>query len=213
MRWLAIALALAANGRRSFGRDLIQRCRLRSNRSRAGRTAESSKAYAHRNRLFPLAKVRGVVGGDAQFERAAPRLEFGEPEPADAGNEAEAAQGAGDDLEREVDFASTDDIPDEPRAALGWFTRAAAHHHVMALNMVGRCYDLRWGTAPDTSMWKTETLLPFWTAAIGWILCARRIVAGLASESPSARTLPTSTRRFIAPTVSSIGTLRSTRCW
>ncbi|MGN6268956.1 MAG: tetratricopeptide repeat protein [Sphingomonas sp.] len=31
-------------------------------------------------------------------------------------------------------------------AALGWFTRAAAQHHVMALNMVGRCYDLGWGT-------------------------------------------------------------------
>jgi len=33
-----------------------------------------------------------------------------------------------------------------PKAALGWFTRAAAQHHVMALNMVGRCYDLGWGT-------------------------------------------------------------------
>jgi TPR repeat protein len=40
-------------------------------------------------------------------------------------------------------------VPADPRAALGWFTRAAAHHHVMALNMVGRCYDLGWGTAPD----------------------------------------------------------------
>lgn len=30
--------------------------------------------------------------------------------------------------------------------ALGWFKRAAAQHHVMALNMVGRCYDLGWGT-------------------------------------------------------------------
>lgn len=37
----------------------------------------------------------------------------------------------------------------DPRAALGWFTRAAAQHHVMALNMVGRCYDLGWGTAVD----------------------------------------------------------------
>ena len=34
-------------------------------------------------------------------------------------------------------------------AALGWFTRAAAQHHLMAINMVGRCYDLGWGTAPD----------------------------------------------------------------
>ena len=37
----------------------------------------------------------------------------------------------------------------DPVAALGWFTKAAAQHHVMALNMVGRCYDLGWGTAPD----------------------------------------------------------------
>lgn len=34
-------------------------------------------------------------------------------------------------------------------AALGWFVRAAAQQHVLALNMVGRCYDLGWGTAPD----------------------------------------------------------------
>jgi len=37
---------------------------------------------------------------------------------------------------------------DQP-AALGWFTRAAAQHHLMAINMVGRCYDLGWGTTPD----------------------------------------------------------------
>ena len=36
-------------------------------------------------------------------------------------------------------------------AALGWFLRAAARQHVMAINMVGRCYDLGWGTAPDKS--------------------------------------------------------------
>lgn len=40
-------------------------------------------------------------------------------------------------------------VPADPRSALGWFTRAAAQHHVMALNMVGRCYDLGWGTAVD----------------------------------------------------------------
>lgn len=34
-------------------------------------------------------------------------------------------------------------------AALAWFMRAAAQHHVMALNMVGRCYDLGWGTVID----------------------------------------------------------------
>ncbi len=34
-------------------------------------------------------------------------------------------------------------------AALGWFVRAAAQHHLMAINMVGRCYDLGWGTTPN----------------------------------------------------------------
>ena len=34
-------------------------------------------------------------------------------------------------------------------AALGWFTRAAAQHHAMAINMVGRCYDLGQGTPVD----------------------------------------------------------------
>ncbi len=34
-------------------------------------------------------------------------------------------------------------------AALGWFVRGAAQHHLMAINMVGRCYDLGWGTVPD----------------------------------------------------------------
>lgn len=37
----------------------------------------------------------------------------------------------------------------DPSAALGWFVRGAAQHHLMAINMVGRCYDLGWGTVPD----------------------------------------------------------------
>ena len=37
----------------------------------------------------------------------------------------------------------------DARAAIGWFVKAAAQHHVMALNMVGRCYDLGWGTTVD----------------------------------------------------------------
>lgn len=40
-------------------------------------------------------------------------------------------------------------VAKDEAAALGWFTRAAAQHHLMAINMVGRCYDLGWGTAPD----------------------------------------------------------------
>ena len=34
-------------------------------------------------------------------------------------------------------------------AGFAWFNRAAAQGHVMALNMVGRCYDLGWGVAVD----------------------------------------------------------------
>ncbi|MEO9132995.1 MAG: tetratricopeptide repeat protein [Sphingomonas sp.] len=41
------------------------------------------------------------------------------------------------------------DVARDEAAALGWFVRAAAQHHLMAINMVGRCYDLGWGTAPD----------------------------------------------------------------
>ena len=40
-------------------------------------------------------------------------------------------------------------VAPDPRAALGWFVKAAAQRHVMALNMVGRCYDLGWGTGVD----------------------------------------------------------------
>ena len=40
-------------------------------------------------------------------------------------------------------------VPVDQRAALGWFVKAAAQQHLMAINMVGRCYDLGWGTAPD----------------------------------------------------------------
>ena len=37
----------------------------------------------------------------------------------------------------------------DPRAGFGWFNKAAAQGHLMALNMVGRCYDLGWGTPVD----------------------------------------------------------------
>jgi TPR repeat protein len=35
----------------------------------------------------------------------------------------------------------------EPEAGFGWFEKAAQQGHLMALNMVGRCYDLGWGVA------------------------------------------------------------------
>jgi TPR repeat protein len=34
-------------------------------------------------------------------------------------------------------------------AAFGWFWKAAQQGHAMGLNMLGRCYDLGWGTAVD----------------------------------------------------------------
>ncbi|MDB5706405.1 MAG: hypothetical protein JWN66_3521 [Sphingomonas bacterium] len=40
-------------------------------------------------------------------------------------------------------------VAQDAPAALGWFVRAAAQQHLMAINMVGRCYDLGWGTAAD----------------------------------------------------------------
>ncbi|WP_375397801.1 tetratricopeptide repeat protein [uncultured Sphingomonas sp.] len=41
------------------------------------------------------------------------------------------------------------EVPGDARAGFGWFMRAAAQEHVMALNMVGRCYELGWGVVPD----------------------------------------------------------------
>lgn len=40
-------------------------------------------------------------------------------------------------------------VPQDTRAAFAWFGKAAAQGHLMALNMVGRCYDLGWGVAID----------------------------------------------------------------
>jgi TPR repeat protein len=37
----------------------------------------------------------------------------------------------------------------EAREGFGWFGKAAAQGHLMALNMVGRCYDLGWGVGVD----------------------------------------------------------------
>ncbi|WP_425229301.1 tetratricopeptide repeat protein [Sphingomonas sp.] len=41
------------------------------------------------------------------------------------------------------------EVAGDARAGFGWFMRAAAQEHVLALNMVGRCYELGWGVAPD----------------------------------------------------------------
>ncbi|AUW57268.1 sel1 repeat family protein [Sphingobium sp. SCG-1] len=41
------------------------------------------------------------------------------------------------------------ELPADPVAAVSWFNRAAQQHDMMALNMVGRCYDLGWGVGID----------------------------------------------------------------
>ena len=51
------------------------------------------------------------------------------------------------------------------------------------------------------------------SAVIGCTAWARRMVSVEASLSPRKRTLPAVTSSAIAPTVSSIGTVLSTRCW
>jgi len=50
------------------------------------------------------------------------------------------------------------------------------------------------------------------SAVTGWTAWARSMVADDASEMPRCRTLPASTSDFMAPQVSSIATVRSTRC-
>ncbi|MBR0552556.1 tetratricopeptide repeat protein [Stakelama marina] len=40
-------------------------------------------------------------------------------------------------------------VATDQRAGFAWFNRAAAQGHLMALNMVGRCYDLGWGVGVD----------------------------------------------------------------
>jgi TPR repeat protein len=41
------------------------------------------------------------------------------------------------------------DVERNPAEAFGWFWKAAQQGHVMGLNMLGRCYDLGWGTRVD----------------------------------------------------------------
>jgi len=40
-------------------------------------------------------------------------------------------------------------IAADPQQAVQWFAKAAQQQHVMAINMIGRCYDLGWGVAID----------------------------------------------------------------
>lgn len=43
------------------------------------------------------------------------------------------------------------EVARDARAGFGWFMRAAAQEHGLALNMVGRCYELGWGVAVDSA--------------------------------------------------------------
>lgn len=45
-----------------------------------------------------------------------------------------------------------DGVVRDEREAVGWFWKAAQKRHVMAINMVGRCYDLGWGVAIDKAL-------------------------------------------------------------
>ena len=80
----------------------------------------------------------------------------------------------------------------DAEAAFGWFWRAAQQHHPMAINMLGRCYDLGWGTAPD----KIRAAQCFKTAAdhdLDWGLynyaTALTLGEGVAQDRPAALAL------------------------
>lgn len=42
-----------------------------------------------------------------------------------------------------------DGLQQDQRAAIGWFHKAAQQGHTLAINMIGRCFDLGWGVAVD----------------------------------------------------------------
>lgn len=42
-----------------------------------------------------------------------------------------------------------DGVKADPVQAIRWFRKAAGQNHAMAINMIGRCYDLGWGVAVD----------------------------------------------------------------
>lgn len=77
----------------------------------------------------------------------------------------------------------------EAREGFAWFNKAAAQGHLMALNMVGRCYDLGWGTPVD----KTRAAECFRVAAergLDWGMynyaTALTLGEGLAEDRPAA---------------------------
>lgn len=80
----------------------------------------------------------------------------------------------------------------DPREAVRWFDRAARQGHVMAINMMGRCYDLGWGVAVD----KARAAQWFKVAAdqgLDWGMynyaTALALGAGVAEDRPAALAL------------------------
>lgn len=131
-------------------------------------------------------------------------------------NAEDVAQRLAEDRDGFLEAAAIDGIPaaqalwgqllldrGEAAAGFGWFVKAAAQDHLMALNMVGRCYDLGWGVEIDKSravacfrvaaerglawaMYNYATLLALGegvaedkVAALGWLERASREGEGL----------------------------------
>lgn len=80
-------------------------------------------------------------------------------------------------------------VASDPVAALRWFMAAATQDHLEAINMVGRCYDLGWGTPID----KVRAAACFRTAAargLDWgkynFATALTLGEGIAQDQPAA---------------------------
>src|SRR3546814_12773855 len=56
-------------------------------------------------------------------------------------------------------------VAKDERAALAWFAKAANQNHILAINMVGRCYELGWCTPVD----KASAAQRYKAAADRWL--------------------------------------------
>jgi TPR repeat protein len=78
---------------------------------------------------------------------------------------------------------------DEEAEAFAWFNKAAAQGHLMALNMVGRCYDLGWGVAADKGR-ATECFRVAAERGLDWAMynyaTALALGEGVAEDRPAA---------------------------
>jgi TPR repeat protein len=71
----------------------------------------------------------------------------------------------------------------------GWFVKAARQGHLMALNMVGRCYDLGWGVAVDKAR-AAEAFRVAATRGLDWAMynyaTLLALGEGVAEDKPAA---------------------------